>query len=399
MVMNPSELTENAPGKLLPIESGAYAYVPDDLPNGLSLPPLLVKKLAIAENKLGQLLGITGREFNPYLIGSPMLHREAILSSRMEGTITTPRQLVLFELSGSDDEPLDDKDIDAQEVANYTRAMKHGLELLDELPVCLRLIRETHRVLMAGVRGSKEKPGEFRSSQNYIRSKSQRGIQFARFIPPPVQEMKDALEAFEIYLNMKESTCNDPVLIRLALIHYQFETIHPFRDGNGRIGRLLLPLLLCNNGRLKVPVLYLSAFFERNRDDYVDLLLNVSKTGNWISWIDFFLDAVLESAEESISTAESLLELRQKYHRHFQKGKSSAKLIRLIDSLFQLPAITINQAADILGISHQAAASNLRKLEHSKILTESSGKSRNMLFIAEEILSFMYVQEEKETNG
>lgn len=206
--------------------------------------------------------------------------------------------------------------------------------------------------------------------------------------------MKKSLDSLEAYLNRKEDSCDDSILIRLALVHYQFETIHPFRDGNGRIGRLLLPLLLCSNGRLKEPVLYLSAFFERNRDEYVDLLLSVSKSGDWITWIDFFLDAVLESAEETISFAESLLDLRQQYHRRVQKGRSSALLVRLIDRLFQLPAITIKQAADVLEISHPAAAGNIRKLEKAGILTESSGKARNMVFIAEEILSFMYEKQE-----
>ena len=393
MVMKPSELTENAPGKLLQIQHDVYAYIPDKLPLGLSLPPRIVKKLSSADNKLGTLAGITGREFNPYLIGSPMLHREAILSSRMEGTLTTPRQLVLFEVLERED-PLASEDKDAQEVVNYTKAMRYGLELLEELPVCLRLIRKIHGVLMAGVRGNKEKPGEFRSTQNYIGDRSRRDIRFARFVPPPVQEMKKSLDSLEAYLNRKEDSCDDSILIRLALVHYQFETIHPFRDGNGRIGRLLLPLLLCSNGRLKEPVLYLSAFFERNRDEYVDLLLSVSKSGDWITWIDFFLDAVLESAEEAISFAESLLDLRQQYHRRVQKGRSSALLVRLIDRLFQLPAITIKQAADVLEITHPAAAGNIRKLEKAGILTESSGKARNMVFIAEEILSFMYEKQE-----
>ncbi|MBD3370026.1 Fic family protein [Candidatus Fermentibacteria bacterium] len=392
MPISPSELTDSSPGKLVEIEHDVFAFIPDDLPRELSLPSHIVKRLAKAENGIGQLLGICGREFNPFLIASPMLHREAILSSKLEGTITTPRQLVLFELA---DEEADTEHIDTQEVVNYTCAMKHGLALMESLPVCLRLIREEHKVLMSGVRGSKEKPGEFRTSQNYIRSKVGRGIKNARYIPPPVKEMNVALDNFERYVNTEEDQCENPILIRLALIHYQFEAIHPFRDGNGRIGRLILPLILCNKGKLNSPILYMSAFFERNRDEYVDLLLNVSRTGDWISWIDFFLEAVLVSAEESITIAEALLELRQQYHRLVQKGRSTALLVLLIDSLFQLPAITINKAANLLNVSHQAAANNIRKLEDLGILTEISGRSRNMVFIAEKILSFMYEHYEK----
>jgi len=392
MPIDPSGLTEKSPGKLAEIEQGVFAFVPDNLPRELTLPSYIVKRLAKAENSIGQLLGITGREFNPFLIASPMLNREAILSSKLEGTITTPRQLVLFELAGEEG---DTEHIDTQEVVNYARAMRHGLSLMDTLPVCLRLIRETHKVLMSGVRGSKEKPGEFRTSQNYIRSKTGRGIKNARYIPPPVKEMHSALDDLERYINTEDDQCEDPMLVRLALIHYQFEAIHPFRDGNGRIGRLILPLILCNKGKLSAPILYMSAFFESNRDEYVDLLLNVSRTGDWFSWLDFFLEAVLVSAEESVRIAEALLNLRQNYHRQVQKGRSTALLVLLIDALFQLPAITIGKAASLLDVSHQAAANNIRKLEKLGILTESSGRSRNMVFIAEDILRIVYEHPDK----
>ncbi len=392
MPIDPSGLTEKSPGKLAEIEQGVFAFVPDNLPRELTLPSYIVKRLAKAENSIGQLLGITGREFNPFLIASPMLNREAILSSKLEGTITTPRQLVLFELAGEEG---DTEHIDTQEVVNYARAMRHGLSLMDTLPVCLRLIRETHKVLMSGVRGSKEKPGEFRTSQNYIRSKTGRGIKNARYIPPPVKEMHSALDDLERYINTEDDQCEDPMLVRLALIHYQFEAIHPFRDGNGRIGRLILPLILCNKGKLSAPILYMSAFFESNRDEYVDLLLNVSRTGDWFSWLDFFLEAVLVSAEESVRIAEALLNIRQNYHRQVQKGRSTALLVLLIDALFQLPAITIGKAASLLDVSHQAAANNIRKLEKLGILTESSGRSRNMVFIAEDILRIVYEHPDK----
>jgi len=388
--MRSSDFTSSAPGRLTKTVGGAVAFVPEPLPTDLDLEVKTVRLLAAAENSLGRLAGTTAREFNPYLIGSPLLHREAILSSRMEGTITTPEQLVLLEAESATPGRKVSADEDTREVRNYISAMHHGLDLLKTLPVSLRLIREVHGVLMQGVRGDKEQPGQFRRSQNWIRGRIDDSIENARFVPPPVPEMKEALDSFEKYLHRERSPDADPLLIQLALIHYQFETIHPFRDGNGRIGRLLLPLLLVERERLDAPVLYLSAYFERHRELYVDLLLNLNQTGDWNSWIDFFLAGVHESAGEANRQAIALLELRQRYHRQFQKGRSSALLIRLIDRLFQVPSITMGQAAELLDVSHQAAANNIRKLEGAGILQEITGQKRNQIFIANEILAFMH---------
>jgi len=348
-----------------------------------------VRLLARAENALGRLAGTTAREVNPYLVGSPMLHREAILSSRIEGTITTPEQLVLVQAGAETGKPVV-KDDDTQEVLNYMSAMFRGLERMKEIPICLRLIREVHAELMTGVRGDRERPGEFRTEQNSVGAKGDDSIAAARFVPPPVPEMTTALGEFETYLNREPSDEDDPVLIRLALTHYQFETIHPFRDGNGRVGRLLIPLLLCSYGRLDSPVLYLSAFFEKNRERYVDLLLYVSQTGNWKPWIDFFLRGVLESAEEGTQQASDLLALRLSYHRKFQTGRSSALLIRLVDRLFQTPSITISAAAKLLEVTPQAASNNINKLVDAGILREVTGKRRGQVFLANQIMRFVY---------
>jgi len=388
--MRASDFTSSAPGRLRKTVGGAVAFVPEPLPTGLHLEIQTVRLLAAAENSLGRLAGTTAREFNPYLIGSPLLHREAILSSRMEGTITTPEQLVLLEAESATPGRKLRADEDTREVRNYISAMHHGLDLLKTLPVSLRLIREVHRILMQGVRGGRQQPGQFRRSQNWIRGRIDDTIDNARFVPPPVAEMKEALDSFEKYLHRERSPDADPLLVQLALIHYQFETIHPFRDGNGRIGRLILPLLLVERGRLDAPVLYLSAYFERHRELYVDLLLNLNQTGNWNSWVDFFLRGVQESADEANRQAIGLLELRQRYHRQFQKGRSSALLIRLIDRLFQIPSITMGQAAQVLSVSHQAAANNIRKLEEAGMLQEITGRKRNQIFIANEILAFMH---------
>lgn len=389
--MKTEEFRTAAPGRLVPTLGGAHAFVPDPLPEQLVLGTGTVRLLARAENALGRLAGTTAREFNPYLVGSPMLHREAIVSSRIEGTITTPEQLVLVQAESSRGRRRS-IDEDTYEVLNYMRAMRHGLERLRDLPVCLRLIREVHRELLTGVRGDQERPGEFRTHQNWVRGRLDETIDNARFVPPPPTEMKRVLDEFERYLSPDPSADRDPDLIRLALIHYQFETIHPFRDGNGRVGRLLIPLLLCSHGRLESPILYLSAFFERHRDLYVDLLLHVSQSGDWMSWVDFFLRGVIESSEEAIQQATDLLALRQKYHRQFQTGRSSALLMRLIDRLFQAPSITIKDAAELLGVSQQAASNNIRKLEEAGILSETTGRRRSRIFVANEIMDFMYDQ-------
>lgn len=388
--MDPKEFTELAPGRLVPTTGGVQAFVPDPLPENLELRGATVRLLAAAENALGRLAGTTAREFNPFLVASPLLRREAILSSRIEGTITTPEQLVLLEAEGDEPRRRSRPDADTQEVLNYVRAMHRGVELLKSLPVSLRLIREVHGVLLTGVRGERERPGEFRQSQSWIRGTLDADISNARFIPPPPPDMRKALHDLESYLNRDQTPDRDPLLVQLALIHYQFEAIHPFRDGNGRIGRLLIPLLLVSHRRLDGPLLYLSAFFERNRDRYMDLLLRVSQLGDWVSWIDFFLRGVYESASEANEQALALLDLRQQYHRRVQKGRSSALLIRLIDELFQRPSITISQAAALLNVTGPAARNNVHRLVSEGILREVTGRKRNQVFVADEIVSFMY---------
>ena len=383
--MNPESFSPSAPGRLVPTLHGARAFVPDPIPEGLGLSPETVLVLTRAEAALGRLAGTTAREFNPYLIGSPLLHREAILSSRIEGTYTTPEQLALLELE--EESGLPDASTQTVEVQNYVRAMQRGLELLGKLPASLRLIRELHGVLMRDVRGGSEAPGEFRKHQNYIGARNE-DIHAARFVPPPVPDMEKALGALETYLHRTPEETRTPLLVQQALIHYQFETIHPFRDGNGRVGRLLIPLLLCVSGRIDTPLLYMSAHFERHRDDYVDLLLRVSQRGEWEPWIRFFLAGVESASIEALDQALRLLALRQEYHRQFQKGRSSALLMRLIDRLFQSPSITIGTAASLLGVSHQAASNNLSRLEDAGIIREITDRRRNKVFLADGILSF-----------
>ncbi|MDD5308979.1 MAG: Fic family protein [Deltaproteobacteria bacterium] len=377
---------------------GASAFVPDPLSRELPLEGSTIRLLCRANHALGELSGVARPLKNPYLLGSALLRREAILSSRIEGTITSPEQLVLFEAGARFEEGHERND--TREVLNYVHAMQRGLSLLKNLPVSLRLIRELHEVLLQGVRGEQEHPGKFRDSQNWIGRRGS-SIHEATYVPPPVKEMGEALDDLEKYIHVEphgdQGGLHDfdedpnivPVLIRLALIHYQFEAIHPFRDGNGRVGRLLIPLLLVSHGRLRSPLLYLSAYFERHRADYNDLMLSVSQNGKWTEWIDFFLRGVAESANESISQADRLIALRERWRAVFETARSSALLHKLIDRLFETPAITIGDARDLLDVSMAAASSNVKKLVEAGIVKERTGNKRRQVFVAMDIVSLI----------
>jgi Fic family protein len=344
-----------------------------------------VALLARAERALGHLTGTlraAGKHVHPELISAPLLRREAISSSKIEGTNTTPEQLVLLELDAPDAEPSGNV-TETQEVLNYLTALNHGFRRLSAIPVCLRLLQELHEILMKGVRGDAERPGEFRNVQNFIGSSHD--IRQARFVPPPVPEMRRCLEELEVYMNEPGDAL--PHLVRVALVHYQFETIHPFRDGNGRVGRLIIPLLLCSYERLESPTLYLSPYFERHRKQYTDLLLRVSQTGDFASWVRFFLNAVDVSASESIKRAEALLQLREDYRQRLQLGRASAALLALVDGLFERPSVSLGHAARLLGgVTPASASANVKKLVDAGILREVTGRKRDQRFVAGEII-------------
>lgn len=379
------------------IAGGAWAFVPEPAPRRLKLDPATIRALGAAERALGQLTGTlraAGRQVNPHLISAPLMRREAISSSRIEGTVATPEQLVLLEVDAAEEHVVARGDAptpgittssagsDTQEVLNYIHALNHGFARLAEIPVCQRLIREMHEILMRGVRGDAERPGELRDVQNFIGSS--RDIREARFVPPPVTELARCLGELEAFMHEDDDML--PHLVRLALVHYQFETIHPFRDGNGRVGRLLIPLLLCTYERIEQPALYLSAHLERHRTQYTDLLLRVSRTGDYLAWVRFFLEAVEGSAVESIKRAEALLALRERYHHQLQSTRSSALLLRMVDSLFERPSTSISVAGEVMQVTPAAAAANLRKLVDAKILIEVTGRKRDQRFVAPEIL-------------
>src|SRR5712671_2966261 len=379
--MNPTDFTADSPGKLFPISGGTHAFVPHALPAGVPMDSEVVHLLAEASQALGLLQGLVQSLPSPQILVRPFMRREAELSSRIEGTYANQEELVLFEL---DRQTAADKP-DVREVWNYVAAFEYGLKRLQELPVSLRLIRELHCKLMKGVRGHEPQRGEFRTCQNYI-GRNGEPITKARYVPPPPAELTACLDGFEKALHAETG---QPFLVRLALIHYQFEAIHPFEDGNGRIGRLLLPLLLVEKGILSHPLIQLSAYFERHRREYYDHLRHVSQTGEWQPWIQFFLRAVLQESQEAVRHSRAILELRNRYLGKMEAVGASVQGLKIVDDLVTTPAVTVTGVAKRIRASYPTAELLVRKLVKAGILNVDKSRRRNRVFHASEILKLV----------
>ena len=379
--MQPVDFAEPLRANLVRSLQGYWAFNPPPLPPPLGATWELARQVSEADRALSELAGIGRTLPNPHLLIAPFIRREAVLSSRIEGTQASLSDLFSYEGAGVVNPPASD----VREVFNYVQALEHGLARLKELPISLRLIREVHGRLMAGVRGEHLTPGEFRRSQNWI-GPAGCTLSEATFVPPPETEMTRALGELEKYLHAPSPL---PPLVRLALLHYQFEAIHPFLDGNGRMGRLLVTLLLCAEGLLREPLLYLSAYFERSRQEYYRLLLEVSRSGTWEEWVIFFLRGVAEQARDAIRRSEQLIQLREDFRQRVQAARGSARLLALLDHLFSHPAITMAHAAAKLKVTHFAAAKNVRKLVAQGILQETTGRRRNRVFVAPAIISVL----------
>jgi Fic family protein len=378
--MNPEEFQETISGHLISISEGAFAYVPNPLPPmNLTWDSGLIEVLSLADRALGELSGIGRSLPNPHLLVRPFLRREAVLSSRIEGTQASLADVLTYETVQL---TLFDASDDVKEVHNYVRALEYGLERISSLPISLRLIRELHGILLEGVRGEQFRAGEFRQGQNFIGPPGS-SLATATYVPPPPKEMMEALQQLELYIN---ESSNLPPLIRLGLIHYQFEAIHPFPDGNGRLGRLLISLLLCAWNLLPQPLLYLSAFFETNRPDYYANLRGVSEKGNWNGWLIFFLSGIFSQAIDAAARVKRINDLREDYRQRFQQGRSAARLLQVVDLLFARPLISVRTVEEELSLPYPTAERYIDELVKQGIL-ESSGKARNRIFVAREILN------------
>lgn len=356
-----------------------YAFIPRPLPPELAWRPELVAILSRADRALGELSGLARSLPNPHLLIRPFMHQEAVLSSRIEGTRSTLTDLYAYEAGAP---ALFETPNDVREVYNYIVALEYGLERISELPLSLRLLREIHGKLMEGVRGEHMTPGEFRRSQNWVGPPAS-GPSNAPFVPPPPIEMTDCLDAFEKWLHAESEL---PPLVRIALVHYQFEAIHPFNDGNGRIGRLLIIFLMCLWKLLPEPALYLSAYFEAHREEYYDRLMAVSQRGEWEEWISFFLKGVAFQARDARMRTHRLQDLREKYRLQIQSERAASRILKVVDFLFTRPMVSVAGLARAIAVSAVVAGRYLDHLQQMQIVREVTGKKRNRIYAAEEII-------------
>ena len=362
------------------------AYLPLPLPPDppLVLDTALIRQMDQANRALGRLDGVSqvlpgASHFLRQLLYQ-YIRKEAVLSSQIEGTQSSLSDLLLYELEEAPGVPLDD----VQEVSNYVAALEHGLKRLREgFPLSLRLLREIHGLLLAEGRGADKAPGDFRRSQNWLGG-SRPGN--AVFVPPPPERLMDCLGPLERFLHDEPEPL--PFLIKAALAHVQFETIHPFLDGNGRLGRMLITLLLCHDGVLSEPALYLSLYFRIHRSDYYEHLQRVRTEGGWERWIAFFLTGVTETARDATTTAGNLWQLFEEDRRRIQaQGRLATTALRVHDLLQQRPILSVGAACKALGLTHPAVSKSLRKLEELHIVREFTGRQRNRLYIYEAYLN------------
>ncbi|CAL9337330.1 putative protein [Actinosynnema sp. ALI-1.44] len=360
--------------------SGFDTFLPPPLPPSVEFGSDLVRVLSAADRALGELAGVGRTLPSPHLFTRALVRREAVLSSRIEGTQATLSDLVLFEIERSDRPESED----VREVANYVSAMDYLLADAERgTAIGLWALREAHRILLTGVRGELADPGQFRSTQNWIGSPGD-PVENASYVPPPPERLRDCLDAFEAHLNGPHGL---PPLVEIACLHYQFEAIHPFRDGNGRVGRLLVSLLLVKWGLLPGPMLDFSAYIERRRQDYYTRLLAVSTRGDWTRWIEFFLEAVAAQAKDVLARATALQDLRDRYRAKVTGVRSSSLLPKLVDALFETPAVTIATVQDVLGVTHRAATLHAEKLVEEGMVVELERSGRVRRFLATEIIA------------
>ncbi len=368
-----SEIESTRAGRYIQQDSGYKAFIPAPLPPNpqIDFSDDLQAKLSEAENVLSRLDASIQTLPNPDLFVFMYVRKEAVLSSQIEGTQSSLQDVLAAEAQILD--PYRPRDV--AEVINYIDAMNYGINRLNELPVSIRLIREIHARLLAGVRGFNLTPGELRRSQNWIGPAGSKLAQ-ASFVPPPPQELVQALGDLERFLHVED---NLPTLIRIGLAHAQFETIHPFLDGNGRIGRLLITFLLCEQGLLKKPVLYLSYYFKYHRQTYYDHLQAIRQKGDWEGWLFFFLDGLAQVSVQAAETARKITELRemQRFRIMENFGRVVGNGLKVFDYLFQHPLVSVEQVKTVTNTSFPAANELIKKFVESEILSEITGNKRH----------------------
>ena len=371
---------KNSPsGIVVKTLDGYNSFVPNPLPPDIEWSNQLVATLSRADFVLGRLSREGSRLPNPHLLMRPFITREAVLSSKIEGTQATIGEVLAYN-AGVQTKL---RPADLQEVQNYIIALDYGLQQLGELPLSLRLIRNIHEHLMNDVRGSRATPGEFRKVQNWIGSPGCTP-NTAKFVPPPADQLHSCLKNFEEFLHDRQH----PPLIHAALCHYQFEAIHPFLDGNGRIGRLIITLLLIEQKTLSSPMLYLSAFFEATRDEYYRQLYNVSSSGSWSDWLSYFLNGVAVQSEDVLFRAEKINGLLDKWKLQMA-GSANKSSVKIVEHFAINPYITTNKIVDEFNISYSTARRIIEKLETEKIIQQTEDRKRDKVYCATAILEIL----------
>ncbi|MDR0809053.1 MAG: Fic family protein [Gemmobacter sp.] len=351
-------------GRLVPTVFDARAFLPDPLPPPIKL-ELVALDLAEAMASIGELRGACRRLINPYILIRPLQRLEAQTSSAMEGTYSTNDDLILVE-AGVEPGP----GPEAREVNNYLSALAWAVDELKQLPISARLICGLHERLLHSVgreRGQNKLPGQFKRDQNMIGGTR---LETARFVPPPPAMTPDVVSDLEKYVN-RETKAGSAALLDMALVHYQFETIHPFADGNGRVGRMLTSLMALTEGLLEVPVLYMSPELERVKDEYIDRMYAVSSEGAWETWISFFLQALTRSARRTVDTIDRVLALQAAYHGKVKDISRSSNTLTVVDMLFERPALRVRDVVKRLSVTDAAARKILRQLVSLEIVNES----------------------------
>lgn len=368
--------SEHRAGRYVRQSNGYSAFIPAPLPPN---PPVAIDdemhtSLSKADRALGRLDGSIQTLPNPDLFVFMYVRKEAVLSSQIEGTQSSLNDVLEAEAHIFDP----DRPNDVGEVINYVTAMNHGLERLRELPVSGRLIREIHEKLLASVRGRERSPGEFRTSQNWIGQPGST-IMDATFVPPPAHELPQCIGDLEKFIH---DPAPIPTLVKIGLVHAQFETIHPFLDGNGRVGRLLITFLLCQNDVLIRPVLYISHFFKQNRREYYELLQRVRDNGDWESWIKFFLKGIATASNEATETARTIVGLRELHRRKVTEGfgRAAGSGLRVLQRLYERPFTTVSQVAELLDVTYPPANELVGRFVKVGILQEVTGQERYRVF-------------------
>jgi Fic family protein len=368
------------PGRKVRRPERYSAFIPAPLPPAIEWTADLAAALSRADRQIGQLAG-EGRQLpNPHLLIRPFVRREAVLSSRIEGTQATLGELLAAEAGAAVERSPDD----LREVANYVTALEHGVARLKKLPLSLRLVRELHAKLMTGARGDRATPGEFRRTQNWVGPPGATPAT-ASYVPPPPEELMACLGPWEKFLHERAL----PPLVHVALAHYQFEAIHPFLDGNGRVGRLLITLAMIERGVLPAPLLYLSAYFEATRTEYYARLRGIQEGAEWEAWLRYFLEGVARQSEDALRRAEQVNSLLAGWRRRMADTPSPAAATRLVDLLAENPYWTVRRAASRLGVAFTTAQRAVERLRAASIVTQVGEARRDRVYCATDLLRIL----------